>query len=130
MNYVYVVEHSYEVGEDGEFDETKLIGIYSSEEKAKQVIQKYIILPGFEDHPIECFYIEKYEIDKDEWAEGFEKADNTPSWVKGNKPNPGESGKDFAKRVLDERFGSGNYQTGPESDYNKIKKWGDKAFNI
>jgi hypothetical protein len=71
MKYIYLIQHSYEVGEDGDYDETKIIGVYSSEEKAKQVMQEYILLPGFKDHPIECFYIGKHEIDKEEWAEGF-----------------------------------------------------------
>lgn len=71
MKFAYVLQHSYEVGEDGSFDEVKLIGVYSSKEKAEQVIRRYIILPGFKDYPIECFHISKYEIDKDQWTEGF-----------------------------------------------------------
>lgn len=51
-----------------------------------------------------------------------------PSWAKGNKPYKGESGKEFAKRLCDERYGTGNYDTGPTSEFNKIKKWGDRAF--
>ncbi|NQS89545.1 RHS repeat-associated core domain-containing protein [Patescibacteria group bacterium] len=57
-----------------------------------------------------------------------EGAKGVPSWVKGNKPYVGESGKDFAKRLLDEIFGPGKYLKGPRSDYNQIKKWGDRAF--
>ena len=59
---------------------------------------------------------------------GKEKATDVPSWAKGNKPYVDESGKDFAKRLCDERYGPGNYETGPTSDFNKIKKWGDRAF--
>ncbi|BBB90460.1 DUF7336 domain-containing protein [Methylomusa anaerophila] len=71
MKFAYVLQHSYEVGEDGAFDEVKLIGVYSSKEKAEQVIRRYKILPGFKDYPMECFHISEYEIDKDQWAEGF-----------------------------------------------------------
>ena len=39
---------------------------------------------------------------------GKEKASDFPSWAKGNSPNPGESGKDFAKILLDEKYGHGN----------------------
>lgn len=46
MKTVFLVEHSYEVGEDGVYDETKLIGIYSSLEKAESVVKKYKTLPG------------------------------------------------------------------------------------
>jgi hypothetical protein len=41
----------------------------------------------------------------------------------------GESGKDFAKRLLDQRYGEGQWRgTGPGSEYSKIKKWGDRGF--
>jgi len=68
---VYILQHSYEVGDDGQYDETKLIGVYSTREKAEQVIERYRMLPGFRDYPIGCFHIAKYEIDKDHWSEGF-----------------------------------------------------------
>ncbi len=45
-----------------------------------------------------------------------------------HRPLAAENGKDFAKRLLDEKYGPGNYNTGPGSEYNKIKKWGDRAF--
>ena len=56
-----------------------------------------------------------------------EKSTERPSWAKGLRPNPGESGKEFAKRVMDERCGEGNYDRGPGSDYNRLKKWGDRG---
>ena len=33
----------------------------------------------------------------------------------------GKAVKDFAKRLMDEKYGAGNYKTGPSSEYNKIK---------
>lgn len=57
-----------------------------------------------------------------------EGAKNIPSWVEGNKSYKNESGKLFAKRLMDQRYGKGNYKTGVNSDYNKIKKRGDRAF--
>ncbi|MNK75980.1 hypothetical protein D3C87_955350 [compost metagenome] len=68
MNYVYLLQHSYEIGE---FEETKIIGIYSSKEKAKNIINIYKKLPGFNNYPKDCFHISKYQIDKDNWEEGF-----------------------------------------------------------
>lgn len=59
---------------------------------------------------------------------GKEGAKDVPSWTKGERPNVGESGKDFAGRLLDGKYGEGNYETGPNSEYNKIKKWGDRSF--
>ena len=56
-----------------------------------------------------------------------EKSTERPSWAKGLRPNPGESGKDFAKRIMDELFGKGNYEKGPGSDFNQLRKWGDRG---
>lgn len=75
MKTVYVLQHSYEIGEEGEFDETKMIGIYSSKKKAEETIEIYKVLPGFKDYSISCFHISKYEIDKNHWTEGFIKSD-------------------------------------------------------
>lgn len=73
MKYVYLLEHSYEYEFEGEvFDETKTIGIFSTRKKAEKVVEKLKLLPGFKDHPVECFYIDEYEIDKiGGWEEGF-----------------------------------------------------------
>jgi RHS repeat-associated protein len=59
---------------------------------------------------------------------GKEGAKDVPDWAKGNKPQVGEDGKTFAKRLLDEKYGPGEYQKGPGSEFNKIQKWGDRAF--
>jgi integrase/recombinase XerD len=53
---------------------------------------------------------------------------DVPSWAAGSRPKIGESGKDFADRLCREKYGPGNYPTGPGSEFNKIKKWGDRAF--
>ncbi|MGW6424419.1 hypothetical protein ACWF82_17250 [Nocardia sp. NPDC055053] len=60
---------------------------------------------------------------------GKEKADDVPSWAKGRPPFVGESGKDYARRLMDEQYGPGNWEgTGPKSEFNKIKKYGDRAW--
>lgn len=69
MKKIFILQHSYEL-ENG-CDETKLLGVFSSFEKAVQVIQEYKNLPGFKNRP-DDFYIDKYEIDKKYWIEGFE----------------------------------------------------------
>ncbi len=59
---------------------------------------------------------------------GKDKANDIPSWAAGQKPRLGESGKDFAKRLLDQHYGEGNWSnTGPGSEYNKLKKNGDRG---
>ena len=60
---------------------------------------------------------------------GKERANDIPSWARGQRPNPGENGKSFAKRLMDQKYGAGNYNVGPGSEYNMIKKWGDRGFN-
>ncbi|HTA93284.1 MAG TPA: hypothetical protein VK745_27090, partial [Polyangiaceae bacterium] len=59
---------------------------------------------------------------------GKEAARDVPSWAKGNRPKVGEAGKDFAKRLLDEKYGPNNYPKGPGSEFNQVKKWGDRGF--
>ena len=59
---------------------------------------------------------------------GKEAADDVPSWAQGERPLTTESGRDSAKRLLDDKYGAGYYPTGPGSEFNKIKKWGDRAF--
>lgn len=59
---------------------------------------------------------------------GKEAAKNAPSWVGGQAPNVGESGKDFARRLLDAKYGQGAYDTGPTSEFNRIKKYADRGF--
>ena len=57
---------------------------------------------------------------------------DVPSWCRngGYAPKVKESGADFAKRVMDERYGPGNYKTGPGSEYSKVQKWGDRGFQM
>ena len=55
-----------------------------------------------------------------------DRSTDIPSWAKGEKPREGESGKEYAKRLCDERYGKGNYRTGPGSEYNKLRKYGDR----
>jgi hypothetical protein len=51
---------------------------------------------------------------------GKQGAKDVPSWAKGERPNTGESGKEFADRLLDQKYGKGNYPTGPGSEHSKI----------
>lgn len=65
---VYLLQHSYEV--DNEYDETKILGIFSDKQKAEEALAEYKQLPGFKDKPND-FYIDEYELDKKNWIEGF-----------------------------------------------------------
>ncbi|WP_272681145.1 hypothetical protein [Providencia sp. PROV129] len=59
---------------------------------------------------------------------GKEGAKDVPSWAKGEKLLVGENGNKFAERLLDAKYGKGNYSKGAKSEFNQIKKWGDRAF--
>jgi hypothetical protein len=61
---------------------------------------------------------------------GKEAANNAPSWAKGQRPTTSENGKQFAERLMKNKYGN-DWQkrgTGAGSEYNQIKKWGDRGF--
>jgi hypothetical protein len=59
---------------------------------------------------------------------GKEKSSDTPSWARGERPYVDESGKKFAERLLDAKYGKGKWKDGPDSEFNKIRKWRDRGF--
>lgn len=54
---------------------------------------------------------------------GKEKASDAPDWAKRQKYNPNQSADKNAREVLDQKYGKGNYKTGPGSEFSEIKKW-------
>jgi len=68
LQQVYLLWHTHELA-DGESDE-KLLGVYSTEEKATRRIASARKLPGFREAP-DGFEVARYVVDRDEWAEGF-----------------------------------------------------------
>lgn len=69
MSSVFLLQHSYQM-EELDCEETKVIGIYSTREHAEQAQERLKRAEGFRDYP-DCFYIDKYVLDKDHWVEGF-----------------------------------------------------------
>jgi RHS repeat-associated protein len=68
---------------------------------------------------------------------GKEAAKDVPSWAKeqGEAPYVDEDGKTFAERLLNGQYGKGEWSKGkaskgPGSEFNKIKKWGDRGFEV
>ena len=55
-----------------------------------------------------------------------ERSTDVPSWAKGLRPGADENGKEFARRIMDEQYGPGNYGTGPKSEFNWLKKNADR----
>lgn len=67
MKTVFILHHSYELDED---NETKFIGTYSTKEQAELAIARLKDRNGFKYYP-NAFEISEYELDKDNWTDGF-----------------------------------------------------------
>ena len=84
MEKVFALQHSY--GQESGYDETKFIGVYSSETEAQSAIERFKLQPGFCDRPND-FCIDKYELNKDYWTEGYSSVttmyviNNTREWI-------------------------------------------------
>ncbi|HEX6039739.1 DUF7336 domain-containing protein [Longimicrobium sp.] len=65
---VYLVQHARPKDEDNE--DIKLIGIYSTRERAEAAVARALLQPGFRDWPDE-FHIGSIPLDRDHWTEGF-----------------------------------------------------------
>ena len=70
---VYILWHVHTLEDDyGVHDDEKLLGVYSTKEKAESAINEYKDLEGFRDCPIECFEIDEHEVDRSSnWKDGF-----------------------------------------------------------
>ena len=68
MKYVYLLHHTHVISEDNE--DVKLIGAFSSEGKAQEIVKKYKKLPGFKEVQ-DGFDIDKYQIDEECWSDGL-----------------------------------------------------------
>lgn len=71
MEHIYLLKHSRKI--DDECKETKIIGFFSVNQNAEEVIENYKKLPGFKDNP-DDFIIEKIQINHNDWE--FEKDEN------------------------------------------------------
>lgn len=75
---VYLLWHVHELTDDfGTHDKEKLIGVFSSAEKCKDIIEKFKYLEGFKDYPLNCVIVDEYKVDKTNWEEGF----STVRWI-------------------------------------------------
>ena len=67
MNHVFLLWH---VHETQPCDDEKLIGVYESQDAVQAAVERLRVQPGFRDTP-EGFKIDRYEINKDHWTEGY-----------------------------------------------------------
>jgi hypothetical protein len=68
MAKVYVLHHVHSE-EDGAED-VKFIGVYSSRENAQAAMTRLGQAPGFAEASA-GFHIDEYQLDKDQWGEGY-----------------------------------------------------------
>jgi hypothetical protein len=68
LTAVYVVMHVHEFEADRE--EVKMIGVYATAELAAEAVDRLRLQPGFCELP-DGFSIDRYEIGKDHWTEGY-----------------------------------------------------------
>ncbi len=61
---------------------------------------------------------------------GKEAADNVPSWARGMSRRLGETPDRYARRIMDDQWGKGQWEGDPErmKDFRQIKKFGSRAF--
>ena len=69
---VFLVQHVHEFGDGTE--DVKIIGIYSTHEAAEAAVARTSRLEGFCD-ALDGFSIDRYELDSDNWREGYFTAD-------------------------------------------------------
>ncbi|GAA1240978.1 hypothetical protein [Oryzihumus leptocrescens] len=55
---------------DEEFDNVKVIGVYSDEQSVAAAIGRARSREGFRDEP-DCFMPDPYTLDQDNWTDGF-----------------------------------------------------------
>ena len=65
---VFVVQHVHETAPDEE--DVKFIGVYSTEDRAREAVERLSEKPGFRDMR-QGFCIHRYPLDHDHWVEGY-----------------------------------------------------------
>ncbi len=70
QKYLFKVYHEYDDYPNSNREFLKLIGVYSTIEKAKDAMRRTAELPGFSNY-LDGFSISKCQLGKDGWADGF-----------------------------------------------------------
>lgn len=67
MKELFILHHNHGDPEDETY---KRLGVFNTEEQAKEAVEHYLELPGFRDYP-SGFEVSKYVVGKLYWPEGF-----------------------------------------------------------
>jgi hypothetical protein len=65
---VFLLWHIHTLNDEEE--NSKLIGVYSSNESAEGAMKRAKLLPGFREAP-DGFLIDRYVVDQDNWTSGY-----------------------------------------------------------
>ena len=69
---VFLLWHTHELTDGfGAHEEVKLIGVFSSEAKAREAMELLKDKEGFRDYPPQCFLIDRTKLDRPGWTDGF-----------------------------------------------------------
>ena len=100
MKYIFYLEHNHEeIAENGEVsDNAKLLGLYSTKEKAELAIDNFITLPGYKDYPND-FHIDRYELNENCYVEGFKLSEGIYS-VKGYVGRDDDNCQDANEKIV------------------------------
>ena len=67
---------------------------------------------------------------KESKKSGKERATNKPSWANKNDVDPSLSANENATKMLNNKYGVGNWKKGPGTEHNQIKKWIDRGIKL
>ena len=149
---LYSLYHIPEILEDGEEQNVKLLGCFTSKKKVYQAIKYYKNLPGFSDKQAvyegydygEGFFIGRIIPGLSEWDGGYINAIATDDGIKivpyedveespeffidvsycmqGKILQLVESSVQFLQNLLDEQYQGQDYPTGPHSEFYQLKE--------
>jgi hypothetical protein len=70
MEYVYRLTHEIDITEEPEKDDWVDLGVYSTQEKAEEALNRFRKLKRFTAYQ-DGFDISRYKINKDSWTSGY-----------------------------------------------------------
>lgn len=70
MEYVYSLWYEVDIAEEPEKDEETLIGLYSTQEKAEEALNRFKKLKRLAAYP-DGFGIHRCKINRDGWGSGY-----------------------------------------------------------
>ncbi len=141
MNQDYYELWHLRVDDEGR-DYDKMLGVYSTEEKADQGLMLLRDKPGFRDNP-DGFEVLDGTMNHTGMIDGFitvwgeeelppqtvwfateRGPKDIPIWALGQNPRGAENGGEFAWRLMDEHYGPGNW-TRDNDELDQLRKFGN-----